>query len=233
MAIKSKYIKLFGIELEGGWDQVFTDEVLRHDGSVRQPISSVTGLPCPHYGELPSEPLRATEVEAWIRKYYPQGVNDSCGFHVHFSTKKNLDYGRLMERKFFTQFHKAAGEWGKSMNLPTGHPFWPRWQGENTQYCGKQHIPHKQVYVPNKGGERYTMLNYCFSLHGTIEVRLAPGWETADLAVKWVEFIAEQVDAYLKAYPKETVRTLTLTTKELDVVDSVKKEFDSLRRLRA
>lgn len=233
MALKSKYISKLGLELEGGWDKVPEEEgvIIGHDGSVMRPISSVTGKACRHYGELASPPLPLEKVAEWLKKYYPTGVNNSCGFHVHFSLRKNLDYSRLMDRKFFILFHKRAGEWGKAQNLPSSHAFWERLAGKNT-YCKKQHVPGKQVYVAGKGGERYTMLNYCYSLHSTIECRLAPGWETFELALSWVEFLIETVNLYLREQPKEKVMTLLLAAKDVQVMGEVKKDLESLRKSR-
>ncbi len=228
--MKCKSIDKIGIELEGGWDKVFTDEVIRHDGSVRQPlISRKTARQCRHYGELPSPPLKPEEAEAWLRKYYPDATNESCGFHIHLSTKRNLDYGRLMERKFFNHFYKEAGEWAKRVGLPREHPFWARWRGEST-YCTKTFIPEKQVFVTTKAGQRYTMLNFCYGLHQTMECRLAPGWETADLAWQWTEWLMGLVEEYLKGPHKEQVHTLRLSTDDLSIVGEVKKDLDSLRR---
>lgn len=228
MSIAAKRIAFLGLELEGGWDRLFRDCAPQHDGSVRHPISRKTGVATEHLGEIPSPKLKPEEAEKWLRDHFPDGTNDSCGFHIHMSFKKNLDYGRLMSRKFFNLFLKEAKTWGEKEGIPKGDPFWHRLTGNN-QYCRKVFVPHKQIHQTRKGNDRYTMFNYCFGLHQTVECRLAPMFSDVERAVSWVKFLVETVEGFLASQPKEKAMRFTLQQEDIQTMDAVKKEFEVLR----
>lgn len=223
-----------GVELEGGWDKTFADTMIQHDGSVHLPLtSSVTLKASKHYGEIPSEPFEdLSALRTWMIKHYPTAVNSHCGFHVHFSLKKNLYYSQLMDRAFFKFFRAQAHKWGLRMSIPTGNAFWTRLAGQN-KFCTTTFIPHQQSQIIVKEQNdvrRYTMLNYCYGMHGTVECRLAPAFDSAELAFSWVEFIVDTAEEWLSQRPPERVMTLKLKTKELDIMGEVRKDFDTLRK---
>lgn len=197
-----------GVELEGGWDTLFEDGVIGHDGSVMQP-NNRAGEPCGHWGELASPPLPREALITWVRAHYPSGVGNSCGMHVHVSFKRNLDYSRLMSHSFYRHFLERIKAWGESRNLPDNHQFWLRWKGQN-QYCKKEFSPDAQAKRTNKGHDRYSQLNYCFRLHGTLENRLSPAWENVEDAVSYIDAYLDCVEEWLFKAPPEKAMILKI-----------------------
>jgi hypothetical protein len=175
-----KHIDRVGLELEGGWISEPSSGAYHHDGSVV--------LRAPIIGEYVSQPLDPVDAVAWVQdpKVYPPFINKTCGMHVHISVKANRDYERMMVAEFGYDFEKAMTALGKKLELPSTHEFWKRLAGQN-RYCLPGFIPDGQWTLTTKGTERYTKLNYCYELHGTLEVRVLPMFElrkTAGLAVK-------------------------------------------------
>lgn len=205
-------IHMVGVELEGGWDNTFDDCVIGHDGSVQRP-NNAAGAACAHWGELASPPLEPAKVEEWVRKHYPSGVNASCGMHIHLSMKRRLDYSRLMAHSFYRDFLSEMKKWAEEQAIPKEHPFWPRWEGLN-QYCKREFTPDSQVRNKNKGGDRYSQLNFCFGLHGTFENRLAPGWENVNLALSYIHRYCDVVEAWLAKAPPEKAMILKIGVQE-------------------
>lgn len=201
-------ISQVGIELEGGWDTLFEDGVIGHDGSVQRPTNAA-GAACGHWGELASLPLSREAALAWLRAHYPSGVNASCGMHIHVSFKRNLDYSRLMSHAFYRHFLDRIKAWAEARNVPKDHQFWPRWAGQN-QYCKKEFSPDTQSKHSNKGANRYSHLNYCFKLHGTLENRLSPGWSNVEDAVSYTEAYLDIVEDWLAKAPPEKAMILKI-----------------------
>lgn len=165
------HIHLIGIELEGGW---YSDRSPRnpiHDRSVQftEPDPKLSFI-----GETASPALGFAQVKPWIDENYPNKINETCGVHIHVSVKSDSDYIRLMSEDFEIFFHQRMKEFGEKMGYSKDHPFWPRLKGSNP-YCARDFKPEKQAIRTDKRGPRYSQLNYCFSLHGTLECRLFHG----------------------------------------------------------
>lgn len=227
-----------GVELEGGWDKVFSDAVIEHDHSVKNLpneyiLSSITGKAPKHIGEIPSKPFASLEeLKVWLVKHYPIALNSTCGFHVHISLRKNLYYSQLMDRAFLKFFRSKATTWGKEEAIPTGSPFWVRLSGKN-KFCTSTFIPHQQsqlIIKEQNDARRYTMFNYCFGMHGTMECRIAPMFPTAEQAFSWVKLVVETAEEWLSSRPPEKVRTFRLKTRDLDALSEVRRDYDSLRK---
>jgi len=179
-----QFIDKIGVECEGGWDEPPYDLV--GDGSV--------------YVDVASPPLYIEDLCKWIETNIPDKVNKSCGTHVHISTRKVKDYMRLMEKEFFDYFINSMTAWGNEMKLPSGHLFWNRLEGGN-QYCHKKFDPEGQVNQKGKAGNRYTQLNFCYGLHGTLECRLFPGFDDAQLCINAVKAFVNCVESFLRDTP--------------------------------
>ena len=192
-----KRIFKVGLELEGGWNKSVPSEIYS-DGSVSVDASTI--------GEIASLPLFSKEVEKFLQKNYPQVVNKTCGFHIHFSMKNLYDYGRLMERPFYDFFLAHVSTWAEGMKKifprENWENFYTRLHGDNN-YCMRKFYPLTQKYLTEKRSERYTHLNFCFSFHGTIECRLFPMWRSKKLARETVKFLCETVENYLLIAPRE------------------------------
>jgi hypothetical protein len=188
-----KHIHRIGIELEGGWNKLMPDVCIGRDGSVSTNAT--------HSGELPSPPLYPFRFEAWLRNHHPHVTNNSCGMHVHLSVRSPRDYSRLMKRQFFNLFIKEAEVFGKSLNLPLNHEYWARLSGHNS-YCLKVFRPMAQFRQTGKGGDRYTQLNFCWNLHGTMECRLFPAFEKPDHSVAAVKWLLNLTETYLRGFKR-------------------------------
>lgn len=197
--LDKEHIDLVGVELEGGWNH--EPEHFHEDRSV----SNLGGYN--YHGESNSDPLKPELIEGWILRNYPDEANASCGLHVHVSFTSKLKYMRLMDKKFQTYFLNALRIWGETENIKkeigrAGHkvraPFWARLEGNNT-YCATDGINSDlQAIMTSKGRCRYKALNFCYSLHGTLEIRVLPVFKQKELAVKAVKEVLRIINAYFK-----------------------------------
>lgn len=199
-------INLVGVELEGGWRKPPEGVQLVHDGSI-QNVGAVTPTGTRerlHVGELPSAPMEVKNVPAWIKAYYPTSVNASCGLHVHMSFKSAYHYERLMEPEYPKTIQAYLIEWAKEEKLPETHAIWERLSGKN-RFCLDAFAPDQQANNPRKiydhdnPGNRYSMINYCHALHGTLECRVLPMMETPAQAVRAVQRVLDVTNACLVA----------------------------------
>lgn len=208
-----------GIELEGGWTLLRDDVALTQDWSVvfdrdanayrkahgRWPASYIGPQ---HVGELPSAPMEVSEFPAWIKKYYPSHVNETCGMHYHVSFRDALVYQRLMVEEFPATMVKEMMRWGmeqiKQHNLEVNHPLFARCKGDS-EYC--QHIfaadmqarVHHKAYDHHALGHRYTVINYPLVQRTTIENRLLPMMPTAELAIEAMTHALAVTNAFIFA----------------------------------
>jgi len=184
-------IARYGVELEGAWDYVPENYV--HDGSV-DIYESYEFI-----GEIPSPPMTLlSTVDKWITNNYPVFVNESCGMHVHMSFKNLADYALLMDTQTFQIFLlEELDHWGRKYGLPRHHALFSRLQGDN-EFCELSFCPDEQVMLTNKGHERYNVLNFCFSLHKTLEVRVLPAFEHSHEAISAVHEVSRIVNSWLK-----------------------------------
>ena len=186
------YIKRVGIELEGGWADKYrlTGGTWQLDGSVR--------VQARHVGEYVSRPILPVEIAPWVTTNYPQAVNSSCGMHVHISVSSKLRYAHLMDKCFVRYVLKRFQQWGKSHTIKSG-AFWSRLRGGN-EYCQRPkelYIPDEQVRAKAKGrAPRYSVVNYCYGLHKTVELRLLPMFKDPLIGITAIHFYLETVDKY-------------------------------------
>lgn len=200
-----------GIELEGGWDIKVEGEHMERDGSVKfdDPYSEVVvdpitrrktlkdravPIPFPKYmdqAEVVSRPL-ACDIEVigeWVRRCYPQHVNDTCGLHVHMSFYNPLNYSRLMTEEYVHYMVRELGIWGRNEGLPPGHMLFNRLNPTHPwtlQHCSHVFLADKQAQVKKKDYNsrgkdysRYTFINYPAAQHQTVECRGLPMFGTA------------------------------------------------------
>ena len=202
-----------GIELEGGWKSLPPDVVLARDGSVSFPTEArIPDAPLKPMqlmtGELQSEPLEPKLVPGWVKKFYPHKVNETCGLHVHMSFKSMRHYQLLMD----TPAYQAAilthvRKWAEVEGLPPEHPVWDRLTG-HAEFCKLEFFPDAQTVACKKDydkyryGNRYTIINYCWSMNSTIECRLLPMMETAAQAVRAIQKVIDVTNASLLALKK-------------------------------
>lgn len=183
-----RYVNRVGIELEGGWNDPL-EFALDHDGSVN--------VDATHNGEVPSPPLRPKEIPKWMLEHYPDAVNQTCGMHVHVSVNHQWHYARLMEKDFLQHIKESLKTWGKALAIRKNHPFWSRLNGEN-QYCRDEFHPEAQIQHRDKGGERYTMLNYTWNRYRTVECRVLPGFAAPEIGISAVYAVVDAFESYLR-----------------------------------
>ncbi len=186
-------INKVGIELEGGWTKARSPKNPVHDGSVKL---GTADIPLHYIGETVSPPLDITLIGDWINSNIPDYVNETCGVHVHISTKSDSDYMALMSSEFEVFFHNSMKEFGKRMEYSQSHPFWERLEGSNP-FCARDFRPDEQAIRTDKRGPRYSQLNYCYSLHGTLECRLFPGSTDPGEVYSFVMAFLECVNKFL------------------------------------
>lgn len=199
-------IHRIGIELEGGWTKLPRGCKPVRDGSIhldRHPLRTQMIA----IGEVPSTPMSLDPRDPihwipWLRTFYPQLVNETCGMHVHLSFRTALTYARLMSPNYPSTIVAYMTKWAASEKLGKDHPIWPRLEGKS-EYC--QHLFHAddQVILTGKDydhhrkGHRYTVVNYCFGRLSTVEHRLLPMMDTPDQAVRAIQELIDVTNAYL------------------------------------
>ena len=211
-----KHINAVGIEFEGGWAKwihpdgkaakygelgIITKrkrcpKSLKDDGSVN------IGAPEAAWkGEIASKPLQIRNIRAWITRNRPEVVHKSCGTHVHISVKNASEYTKLTDKSFETEYLSKMAKWGSKNNVPKESEFWIRLQGKNS-YCKKEHTPETQIHARNRGGDRYTQINYCYGLWKTVEFRMLPAFDNPWLTTDSILETCRIVESFLEAAPK-------------------------------
>jgi len=188
-----KYINRIGVELEGGWKKKPIG--LYADGSVTN-IDNML-----YEGEIHSSPLTHAKIIKWVEKNYPNEVNHSCGLHIHISLKNNLLYSKLITPRFHTFLKQKFNLWGKEKEIVLSS-FWNRLVGNNS-YCKDNYQAEKQLDQKEKSSIRYTHINYCYALHGTVEFRLLPMFKMKNIAIEAISFLQDIVKEWLDNNKKE------------------------------
>jgi len=206
-------IELIGVELEGGWNQVFEDVTFTEDISV-QPLQAE------HWGECISPPLTLPEILKWTGAHYPDASDLHCGMHVHVSVRKKLHYGKLQTLKFYEFFEEKLLTWADKMGLPPDHPLRTRLSGEGewARFCWNDYRPQRQVHMPDKGHNdegRRTRLNYCWNYLKTVEVRVLPMFLTKELALEAIKEVVGIFESYLDQFKGKDTIELKFTQKHL------------------
>ena len=184
-----RYIHKVGVELEGGWLDDSQPQGMHGDGSVT--------VVAPWVGEISSPAMLPHELPPWIAKNYCDIINASCGFHIHVSTRHHGDYARLMQEEFSTFLLSQFEAWGNKLKrLREYQPFWQRLAGEN-DFCQKTFIPEQQWHARSRSYERYTQLNYCHGVHGTLELRLLPMFPDVRDAISATKLFLSCANGYI------------------------------------
>jgi hypothetical protein len=199
-------IKAIGVELEGMWNT-------RPDGATGDPSVSgfVRETGREYTGEVPSPILALSEVESWMSANYPDAVNSTCGMHIHISFDTKTEYSLLMSyaERLQNDLIQNVREWATEREIIRGHPLWEELQGGNRfTRMGTENVI-AQTRARGKSGVRYRMLNFCYSLHGTLEIRMLPGFKKKHLGIQAVGVVIDTVKRALDTYtgiPREITR---------------------------
>jgi len=213
-------IQRIGIEIEGAWKTkplpppvvdpktgltrqfeappIFPDATrIKGDPSVKFP--EARGLAA--IGEVVSEPMIRPALWAWIRAHYPDVTNRTCGIHVHMSLRHELDYQRLIDRRFHDHMLLGLHRWGLQQKLPADHVFWPRLRGTNLFCQDVFHGDFQTRYGNDRGRDyhdhRYGMINFCWGLHKTLEVRVLPTFADRRMAIRAIRRVLNLTEEFL------------------------------------
>jgi len=219
-----------GIELEGGWKTLPKGTHLARDGSVRVSETSDSG-PL-QVGELQSPPMPVEGLSAWMKTYYPDCVDETCGMHVHLSFKSALTYQQLMIPSYPATIVAYITKWAKENKLPETHAIWPRLRGDNI-FCqhvfyADQQVQHKEkVYDSSRPGHRYSVINYCHTRHSTLECRLLPMMDTMEQAISAIKETINITNAFLvaSAAKEEKVKAVYVIDDEKLVEEEEKRNY--------
>lgn len=181
-------IKSIGVELEGAWDSRPPSASIYGDGSVE-----VSGAY--RSGEIQSPGMQWDALKPWIVANYPHHVDRSCGLHIHVMLTTLGAYMGTMEKGFISFLKKKLKQFGRDEHIPIGSNFWYRLDGRN-HYCRDLFHADAQAVAEDKVSERYAMVNWCFKLHGTIEIRVLPMWTDSAQALRACECVLLAIAAY-------------------------------------
>jgi len=158
-------------------------------------------------GEISGGPFKPEEVPKWMRAFYPHKVNSTCGLHVHMSFSTALRYQRLMCPEYGKTILEYVRRWADEEKLDPKHPLRDRLKGTN-KYCQDRFFASEQAkstlrhgdhlfHDQNRHGHRYTVINYCYKLHNTVECRLLPMFEDPKQSIRAVQRIIDITSAFL------------------------------------
>lgn len=214
-----KAIAKMAYEAEGAW--LYKDITDRQFGDIRQGFhgDGSVNIRIPEnrdsywIGEF-AEPIPQSSYDGVvdsINKNWPEKWNNTCGFHIHISTKEIGHYTRLMDRSFYKIFLKdIEKELVPTIRETERVEFMRRLRGEST-YCKKGWAADNQAIVSEKCSVRYFHLNFCWKLHKTMEIRVPPMMIKED-AIKTIAWITNKVENYLAI--KRKVKTYNIEIEE-------------------
>jgi len=214
-------INLVGLEVEGGWDgspckRPFATTKIIPDHSIDgRTLISDNPLTCTHIGEIVSLPMPALRAatDPWIDTHWPQHANNTCGFHIHTSYASMKDYAALTTKHFLTKLVEVIIEKGKTLNLPTTHYLFKRMVGNNPftmyNFDASNQLRIKQKSVGDR--LRYGMINCSWGLHGTIEFRGYPTFETPALAKEFTNLYLDFIEDYLEEFSDKFAKVYSAT----------------------
>jgi hypothetical protein len=182
------------VELEGAWEtkpDLPRGQIL-HDGSVSVSPREYDMDEWGFVGEVISLPYSIAELDSlhsFVADYYPDAINRTCGFHIHISTTSLLFYQALADRVFYNYLEREIEKWSVSPEVKELIPdrgdriyLLDRIAGRS-DYCRKRfNSPDVQMEMGSKSSARYTHLNFCYRLHGTLEFRLFPMFSKPNIA---------------------------------------------------
>lgn len=200
----TKFIDRVGIELEGGWYQPSEDieDLIHEDISVK--LEDKDPNKSHYWGEIASPPLLPQDVDTWTRRHYPSIINSTCGMHVHVSLHKVGDYLKLADERFYDYFLDRFESWGLKTIKSQKHIFWMRLRGYNN-FCRKQFRADEQFYMRHKNDTRYTHINYCWSMHKTLECRLFPMFKYPYVTISAINEYIQCIEDYLTNAPEVAI----------------------------
>lgn len=153
-------------------------------------------------GERVSPVLAVQDLPQWVLDNYPDEVNDTCGAHLHVGVDM-LTYSILMDSKFTDFVISESKAWRDRANIHNAS--FDRRLNNTNHYCKVQHDAGNQVWqTEHYYGARYTTVNYCYRLHGTIEFRIPPAFKQARITAKYYCLLLSLIPKFVKNYKTES-----------------------------
>jgi hypothetical protein len=212
-------IKAYGMELEGLFkteDAMDENGNMRHgfvhDGSVGG-FSGIRGF----IGEF-NTPVCADMMQLLdiVKGIWPRH-NSTCGMHVHVSMDK-VNYLQFMDRQFYERFKLFLPSLEQGVSESTAYTMKSRREGNNT-YCQKGWKADQQVGCCQKSESRYHILNFCWRIHQTMEIRVLPM-----MAFQEAQLVLGKLDKFLRQEAERKPRTLNLPL-DIEIQQQEKKKF--------
>jgi len=171
-----------------------------------------------YVGEIASHPFdKLANLINFTDRYYPEKTNKFCGLHYHIKPKNIFEYQMLNTKRFYLDFLRAIAVFGESRGIAKTSEFWKRLNGHNDHYCKRQFHPY--IAKDGEDPERYTVINYCFRKHGTVEFGLFPCFQSKKLSLEALRFTHDFVNTWLCLNLKKN----KLKLKRTIILDEVKK----------
>ena len=156
-----------------------------------------------HYfaGESNSNPCSSMrDLLNYLTENYPDEHDSSCGMHMHISFKSKRAYMTLISSHFKDELMDFYYNWLDQNKINENSRAYQRLKG-NT-YCEntfRKEDVETQLYARDKDSSvRYRVLNYCFSLHNTIELRFLNIFDKKEISLKCVKAIIKFIDSYIE-----------------------------------
>lgn len=189
-------------------DNPRTSKYFKHDGSVETRHYTAGEIASPiFYIGLDSS---IKKFRRFVKEHIPQEVNSTTGHHIHLGMNNLLAYNKIMDIDYYNQFKKEVKKFfdscfANSADIETQayyRLFLSRYANEN-HYCQDLFSPNAQAsygYAEYDGTSsgRYTMLNYCYPTHRTIECRLFPASNNPEIVCMVTEWFIKFTNTWLK-----------------------------------
>jgi len=147
-------------------------------------------------GEMVSPPLHSEDLPQWTRENYPEATNTTCGAHQHTSFKRMKYYSIVMCKGFQEYMHIGLMAWAKETGIREGSAFYKRINGD-VHWCKDMYDAYQQIQTSDKDDCRYRIINYCWRLHGTMEVRVLPAFQNVEYTVSAQKELTRLIEQYI------------------------------------
>ena len=214
-----KWIKKIGVEIECAIENDIYHEIdkgyinpdgfeMGGDGS----INSDEGC-CVEFRSLPTSSLPILLKRLKKLYKYIVEINKTMGLHIHISLKQDDYYYRLCSKRFYDFFFDKLTH----SNIYKRNKELRNRINKNNHYAQK--IKKYKVIdsqLVDFDDDRYRIINFCKSKHGTIEFRIYPAMKTAEEVLEAIEFTIKVVSEWIKEkkYLRRAVNELTLKKRD-------------------
>ena len=142
----------------------------------------------------------------WTKRYYPEEHNYDCGGHFHVSFDNIQAFEFLCTVDFFEHFQRELYRWGVRAHIKN-KDFWDRLRGDNSM-CKTTFRGVEQLYTVNDNYPdcRYSILNFQYNKHGTLEFRILPMFDDPKLYIKAVQVCMDITQKYLDKMANQPIR---------------------------